>query len=376
MLLLFSLPALALSQGLSLPPPRGPYNVGSKELGLHHTTLNDPSAPNNIGDSLLVTIYYPTRDAAPLQKYMWDGLAAYYEDLYQIAPGSFGNTTANIAYNATPEACGLPTLLFGPAGAGPPSQLFFGLIADSVSMGHAVVTVDHPYEQPYVRFPNGTGIKGHGVEWIDNLPLAEEVHAYRLTDNSAVLDTLPALAAELNMPLNLTHYILFGHSLGGSVSVGQELIERNRTASANKTFMGGINFDGTIFAPADNNHTGIAMDARMPTLLTGSSMRLNGQELSWSRFLSAQSSWRKSIVLSGSVNHTDFSDLVFMRQANGISGGEGAITATRLLEISRTIVGDFIGLVTGSGEGILSGNEEVGESFPELHFTFNGTGEP
>lgn len=132
----------------------------------------------DVGESLLVTVYYPTHDAAPLIPYLWAGLAGFYEDYYNLTHGSFGNTTANIAFNATPvDGPELPTLLFQPALAGPPSQLFLGLIADSVSNGYVVVAVDHPYEQPYIQFPNGTEIYGHGVNWPEDVsPLDTKQH--------------------------------------------------------------------------------------------------------------------------------------------------------------------------------------------------------
>ena len=103
-----------------------------------------------------------------------------------------------------------------------------------------------------------------------------------------------------------------------------------------------------------------------------------GPDESWPRFVSAQKKWRKSLRIKGNSNHTDFSDLIFLKQAYGKAGGEGAITAARFLEISRLIVGDFLAfLVTAVGkEGILSGTEEVRLSFPEVAYEFNGTGTP
>ncbi|KAF2688881.1 hypothetical protein K458DRAFT_283200, partial [Lentithecium fluviatile CBS 122367] len=150
-----------LVSSLSLPPPTGRYNVGSKAYVLPHLTVDDPVAPNGTTTSILVNIYYPTHDTAPSQKYLWPGLAAAAETIYSLPPGAVGNTTTKITYNATPlllSECSdlnLPTLLFGPAAVGPPSQAFFGIISELARKVYAVVTVDHPYEQPYLEYPDG-----------------------------------------------------------------------------------------------------------------------------------------------------------------------------------------------------------------------------
>lgn len=77
---------------------------------------------------------------------------------------------------------------------------------------------------------------------------------------------LPTIASITQVPINLTHFIPLGHSFGGSVAVSQPLVEANRTASSNKTFLGAIDIDGSIFEPAYNASTDTALDNHVPNL--------------------------------------------------------------------------------------------------------------
>jgi hypothetical protein len=361
---------------LGLPPPTGSYNVGSKPYVLNHTTINDPIAPNNISTSILVNVYYPTHDSASSQKYVWPGLAAAYETYYGIPVGSFGNTTASIAFNAHPleHASSLPTLLFFPPFAGPPSQMFYGLISEMVSRGYTVISNDHPYEQPYLQYPNGTSYTGHSVDWDPSPEIYPLTEAYRINDNSAVLDALPSISKHLKVPFNLTHFAFFGHSLGGSAALAQIPAERNRTSSRNKTFLGAINLDGTIFGRASANDSSV--DLGVPSFLFSSSIHPRYYDPTWPIFESWQTGWCKEIHALGNTNHTDFSDLIFMKQANGIAGGGDAISATTMLNYTRTFVGAFFEMLLGGGEGVLKGDAQVQQEWPEVVFEFNNTGDP
>ena len=368
-----------VAAGLSLPPPTGPYNVGSKPYVLDHLTVNDPVAPNGTATSILVNIYYPTRDTAPSQEYLWAGLTGAYETYYAIPAGTF-NITANIAYDAAPlsvpecEALKLPTLFFGPAAIGPPSQVFFGLISELVSKGYVVVTVDHPWEPPYLEYPDGTAFVGHDPAWFPEGDGIVRIHEYRIADNSAVLDALPTISEKLDVPLNQTHFVFFGHSLGGSVALSQILAEKNRTESKDKTFLGALNIDGTNFGTASTNDS--SADLNLPSLLLASSGHLPENDPTWPVFESHQTSWTKGLRILGNSNHSDYSDLIFLKQAIGIGGGEGAITGSRLLEVSRKFVADFFAFVNGGGEGVLVGDGTVQVEWPEVAFDYNGTGDP
>ncbi|KAF2652101.1 hypothetical protein K491DRAFT_695837 [Lophiostoma macrostomum CBS 122681] len=375
-LALVSITSRILVAGLEIPPPTGPYHVGSKPYVLNHTTINDPIAPNNISTSILVNVYYPTHDSDSSQRYVWPGLAAAYETYYGIPPGSFGNTTASIAFDANPlsHTLPLPTLLFFSPFAGPPSQMFHGLISELVSRGYTVISNDHPYEQPYLQYPNGTSYTGHSVDWSPSPDIIPPTIAYRISDNSAVLDALPSISKQLKIPLNFTHFAFFGHSLGGSAALAQILAERNHTTSRNKTFLGAINLDGTIFGRASVNDSSV--DLGVPSFLFSSSLHRRYSDPTWPIFESWQTGWRKEIRTLGRTNHTDFSDLIFMKQANGIAGGGDVISAKTFLNYTRTFVGAFFEMLIGGGEDVLKGDAQVQQEWPSIVFEFNNTGDP
>jgi hypothetical protein len=365
------------ASSLHLPPPTGPYNVGTKPFVLKHTTLNDPVAPTNVSKSILINVYYPTRDNAPPQQYLWPGLTDVYDAYYSLPNGTFNNITANLAYDAKPltkkenNKLRLPTLLFGPAQGGPPSQMYAGIILEMVSKGFPVVTVDHPWEPPYMEYPDGTSFTGHEVTWDPCRSVSNTIHAYRLVDNSAILDALPQISKKLGIPLDLKRFAFFGHSLGASAALVQVLVERHRAASRDKVFLGALNLDGSLYGIAATNSSWV--NTRIPTLTLGSSRHF---DLTWAVFESYQTSWAKSLRILGGSNHTDYSDLIFLKQANGIAGGAGVIAAERFLQVSRTFVGAFFEMLVGKGEGVLSGSVGAVGTFPEVSFDYNNTGDP
>ena len=122
---------------------------------------------------------------------------------YELPNGTIQNATARTTYEAKPlpveewKELNLLTLIFSPPFAGPPSQVFHAFISNLVSHGYSVVTMDHPYEQPYLQLPDGTGIPGlpvdHDINTEEGLEFVQRVHNYRLTDAHAVLKALPSL---------------------------------------------------------------------------------------------------------------------------------------------------------------------------------------
>lgn len=370
---------LALSQGFVLSPPTGSFSVGYKAYTLPKITLNDPVAPNGTGTSVLLNIYYPTKQKASPSTYIWSGLSNLYDGYYGLHNGTFRNVTARTAYNAEPlplkewKQLLLPTLVFSPPFAGPPSQVFRALISDLVSLGYSVVTMDHPYEQPYLQLPDGTGISGLPFDYDANteegLELIQRVHEYRLTDAQAVLEDLPTISKHLSVPLNLTHFSFFGHSLGGSAALSQILYERNLTSRYKHRILGALNMDGSLWDPVAANDS--SADLRIPSLILSSAHHRGDPQ--FADFDNLQSSWAKEINIGGNSNHTDFSDLIVLKQGLGIAGGEGAVSAERMINITRALVRDFQSLLLGKGEGILSGTTEVRAAWPELEWLYNKT---
>jgi hypothetical protein len=385
---LLATPTFAALGSLTLPPPTGPYSVGQTPYVLDHISTNDPFWPNNVSTSVLVNLYYPTLGTPTPTYYIWEGFSKTYDDHYGVPAGSFRNMTADLAFNAPPlpndecEKLRLPTLMFGPPGAGPSSRMFTGLLSELASHGYIIVTVDHPYEQPYLEYPDGRNFTGVlDLSW-DGHTYLQQIYDYRLTDNSALLDAMPRISNDTGIPVNLTHFVFFGHSVGATVALNEVLVERNRTQSKCKTFLGAINMDGSVDGAAHANDS--SADLHAPSLFLKSSVWLrgpNGPAKGPPRplFESHQSSWTKELRWLGKVNHTDFTDTIFLKHALGVSGGAGAISASRMLNTTRTFVKAFMDMVSqgeGGPEGLLSGDSDVTEKFPEVVFDWNGTGDP
>ncbi|KAF1998773.1 hypothetical protein P154DRAFT_523820 [Amniculicola lignicola CBS 123094] len=365
---------VTLASALSLPPPTGKYSVGVKLYVLPKVTPSDPVAPNGTGTSILLHFYYPTLHDGNLQPYIDHGLADYYEEYWALPRDTIYNITAKYSVNATslpkPNASKLPTLLFGPPFAGPSSQCFFSLFSDLASHGYTVVTIDHPYEQPFLEYPDGTGYPGLPVTFEPTYEFLLDVNAYRLTDTSAVLDALPHIAKQwgADAPLNLTHFVTFGHSLGGSAALSSILVERERKTHGRKLrFLGALNIDGTnIGNIGEENATDV--DLRIPSLLLASSIHTNDMDPTWPNFEAGQSAWLKQIQVGAKSNHSDFSDTILWKQYIGVAGGGDSIKAGRMISLTRKLVGDFFQFVNGGGEGILSGSKKVKKEWPELMF--------
>src|SRR5690242_6497089 len=155
-----------LCDSFVLPPPTGIFNVGSEAFVLPKLTTDDPVAPNGTGTFILLNVYYPTEQKASPSKYIWSNLSNLYDNLYGLPNGTFRNTTALVSYKAKPlplrtwKKLQLPTLIFNPGFAGPPSRLFHALLSDLASHGYSVLALDHPHEAPYIQLPDGTGISG------------------------------------------------------------------------------------------------------------------------------------------------------------------------------------------------------------------------
>lgn len=302
--------------GFALPLPTGSFSVGSRAYTLPKSTLEDPVAPNGTGSFILLNVYYPTKQKVPPSKYIWGGLSVLYDDYYGLRNGSIRNFTARTAYNAESlprkewKGLDLPTLIFSLPFAGPPSQVFHAIISDLVSYGYSVVTMDHPYEQPYLQLPDGTGIPGlpfdYDSDTEEGLELIQRVHEYRLTDADAVLSSLPALSKHLSIPLNLTHFSFFGHSLGRSAALSQILYERNHTTAHKHHSLGALTMDGSLWGPAATNDS--FADLRVPSLILSSAHHKGDPQFADVDVL--QSSWAKEVNLGGKSNHTDFSNLI------------------------------------------------------------------
>ncbi|KAK8128878.1 hypothetical protein PG984_009986 [Apiospora sp. TS-2023a] len=377
----------------ALPPTTGPYHVGLQKHAVPYLNEADPVWPDNISNSFLVTLYYPTKqepETRDLERpYLDPATAALYEELYNLTAGDLSTIASpGLIQDAKPldhpssSAPLPPTLFFGPGGGGPPSECYTTLLSDLASHGYVVLAMDHAYEQPFVRYPNGTGIYGLPIlyPWTESMALAAQ--SARVKDSLALLDYLPTLEAETKVKLNQTHVGIFGGSLGGSAAAATLLAaqqQQNTSSSISnprRSFRAGINLDGTFFGPL--------ADVRQPFLILGQEghgvpSNNSANDATWPAFVSAQKTayWRW-VNLKGTLHH-DFSDIGYWKElVPGLGerdGRVGPIEGKRLVEVWRAYVRAFfdlalMGRATAEEDALL--NEGADAEWPEK--TWEGGG--
>jgi hypothetical protein len=153
---------------------------------------------------------------------------------------------------------------------------------------------------------------------------------------------MPRIASDTDISINLTH------SVGGTTALSAVLVERNRTEARRKTFLGAINIDGDVAGPA----RAIALSANLhaPSLLLRQSVQGRLLYSPIHLFQSHQSSWIEELRVLRYSRHTDFRDTISLKQALGLSSGDGSISASRMLNSRSTFVKAFMDMV-GEGSG-------------------------
>lgn len=357
----------ALAHAVAIPPPTGPYGVGVRKFVIDHYNDHDPVAPNNISTSFLATIFYPTtkcgtHDTGP---YLDPETVEPWERIYNFSTGSLTSLTSTLQRDAPfldgpAGESNYPTLLFGPGGAGPSTECNAILLSDLASHGYTAIGLDHPYEQVWLRYPNGTGIPGRPLEYPWTLEEYIAVYEQRLDDTRVFLEKLPGLVQRLEAPINTTHVGTFGHSLGGAAAVGS-LFDSDLVKSA-------IDLDGTLFGrPALNSSEA---DTGKPSLLLGFDEHFDD---SYETYPDFQTAYWRGVRING-TRHNDFSDVTFWKtvgNANPPLPG-GPTIGARQVHIVRTLVKTFFDftLLGGDPPAVLDGPTE---EFPELWF-FDGEG--
>ncbi|MGB8294520.1 MAG: hypothetical protein WCG85_03770, partial [Polyangia bacterium] len=155
----------------------------------------------------------------------------------------FANHVRTHSYSNLPFASSLtqaPALLFSPAYNAQP-RMYTAFIEEAVSRGYIVVAISHTLWTPVTTFADGSTINmTHSVN-DSNISSAAGVW---LADAGFVLDELVKTASsdpdgEIEGHVDLTKVGMFGHSFGGSTSVGM-LVTDDRVMAA-------IDFDGSIY---------------------------------------------------------------------------------------------------------------------------------
>jgi pimeloyl-ACP methyl ester carboxylesterase len=340
-----SVPALVLALGVfaraadpdlvPIPPVTGKYNVGATKQVIELYSENDPTAPGGIQSEYLATIYYPTLDKPSEPKpFVEPELAEIMEQAYGINPGTIRRAIASISWDASylPRHLagrGLPTLILGPGGLGPPSDCYVTIISDLVSHGYVIAALDHPYEQPFLRFPNGTGLFGLPADYVPELDEIERLVDARVNDTLHFIDNYPDLVAKLKAPFKTSVFGAFGHSLGGAVAA--------EAAYYSDKLRSALNMDGSFWNRA--NSSSPDADLGKPVMLFGSEPHRPEGDPSWRTFPEVQTDWWRLFLVTGTV-HREFSDATFWKTIDAFEG-LGTIDGVRMVDIMRTYVRAF-----------------------------------
>lgn len=352
----------AIAGAISIPQPSGPYHVAVSTHTIEHYNPNDPLAPNNVSTAFLATIFYPTlqEPAGEPQPYLNPETAAFFETSWHYTTGVIASITSTLQRDA-PFLGGsvgespYPTILFGPGGGGPPVEGSTIMLAELASYGYTVIGLDHPFEQPFLRYPNGTGVYGVDIDY-DDPTLIEEIYETRLVDNTVFLQYFPKLVQKLNAPINTTHIGAVGYSLGGAAALGS-MYEDDRLIS-------GVNFDGSLYA----QENGTLADEKKPVMMLGSEYHHTGGGIddTWVNFLSEQTGYVREMAINGTTHH-DFCDDTFWKTVEeGSDPAAGTINGNRQVEILNTYVRAFFDLtLLGRKSPILDGPSP---DWPEVVF--------
>ncbi|KAI1740926.1 hypothetical protein F4680DRAFT_88741 [Xylaria scruposa] len=353
-----------LTQAIALPPPTGIYNVGVSKHTIEHYNSHDPLAPGNVSTAFLATIYYPTlqKPHGLPQPYLEPELAAIMETQFNYSAGFLSTFTSTIQPNAPflkvqDGEVQLPTLLFGPGGGGPPVAGNTILISELVSHGYTVVGLDHPFEQPFIRYPNGTGVLGVDIDYYDSA-LIEAIYDTRVVDNAVFLKYFPELTRKLGAPFNTTHMGSFGYSLGGAAALAA-IYNDNR-------FVSGLNLDGSLYETLAENST--VADAKKPVFLIGFEFHTGvdyDHDITWESFIKYQTGYFRMITIDGSLHH-DFCDDTFWKTIMPTDPSTGPIDGNRMYKILNDYVRAFFDFtLLGRSSPLLDGPSAA---WPEVVF--------
>ncbi|KAK2031944.1 platelet-activating factor acetylhydrolase [Colletotrichum zoysiae] len=339
--------------GEQIPAPTGKYNVGAQRFVIPFLNGEDPVWPNGISTEYLATLYYPTADEKPYPKpYLEPELADLYAALWNF---NISHLTSTVRWNASylDEGTG-PTLLFGPGGWGPPTDGNYIVISDLVSHGYVVAAFDHIFEQPFLRYPNGTGVYGlspafnnYTNEWV------EKLHATRVKHQLHFIDHFPSLVADLKAPFKTDDYGAFGVSIGGSAALTVAL-ESDAVAAA-------INVDGTIFGRLNSTSDS---DLKKPSLILGFQNHNANTDRTWNNYRAWQTGWWRLLSVDGTM-HGDWSDRTIWKLF-GTTRPLGPIDGNRMVNISRTFIKAFFDKnFLGTEQPLL---DTPSADFPEVHW--------
>jgi predicted dienelactone hydrolase len=316
----------------TLPPPHGPYRVGTfvrhlTDRSRHERHASSPAAPRE----LMIQVWYPAENVP--------GVRAWYRDprMNTLKSSHFRLVKTHAYWNlpVAKEAGAFPVLLFSPSSGGFRSQNTFE-VEELASQGYIVVGIDHPYSASRVVFPDGR--VAHSVPWIDTSSQAtfqESSNKVELMVQDHVADAIFVLdemerwnrAGSAGPPagrMELAKVGVFGHSFGGALAAN--------LCNADPRVVAGINMDGWMFG--DGLRNGIAKpfffmsggNGRGPDRLAieklAGDQRIEGERdlVDWQAMESSLKRFGGYHLTILGSSHGNFSDLVLFERVSAFMG--------------------------------------------------------
>ena len=311
-------PAASAAPALALPPPTGPYAVGTRWLHLVDAARPDPWRPE-LRRELMVSLWYPARfgtgRTAPYTTAAVSARIVAAEGL-PLPPDVLTTVRTNARRDAAarpPGRGGWPLVVLSP-GFSLSRESLTGLAEDLASRGYLVAAVDHPYEARGVEFDDGRVTDCLACELAGVLPRVVEG---RTADVSFLLDHLTRIRYA-----DRTRIAVVGHSIGGASAV--HLLRTDPRVDA------AVDLDGSLFLPVP------AGSVRRPVLLVGSD---RPADTTWVRDWPGLRGWKRWVTVQGS-GHMSFTDRPVLGAQLGLD--PGAIPAEQQLSITRNYVARFL----------------------------------
>lgn len=357
-LVFFITTLFAQETGEFLMTPKGPYQVGVTKLYLTDFSRKDPFKRRQFR-KVYVKVWYPAQNikqqnpALYIDDYPLDVIYETFKTkklskewiakLGKASSHSYTNAEINL------NEASYPVLIFNPGFYFGLPDLYLSMMEELASWGYIVCSVNHPYEQPYMHFPDGEEayLKKKRAQWAylqlvvadmfqwkarDSEEKIEEVTRYYhkmlhrfnkivslwTADSRFVIDYFEKSQnkqenIEVIDRMNLQQLGVFGQSIGGAVS-GEICVQDKRVKA-------GVNFDCFQFGGA------IDQPINQPFMLMQSDYN---------------ESWNLGNTVNFKLTNGDFAFLSFPRSSHFVFS-DAAILPYETEEIRKSMIGDING---------------------------------
>lgn len=209
-----------------VPKPTGPYNAGVRRFIQPFFKNHSRNRNHVLMDATyeyMVTVYYPTLKESTVQPYLEPGFTQVLErDIEKLPQGILQQMMAHRVWNASflpvKDPVG-PTILFDGRLRFPPSDGHTILLSELASHGYTVAAIDHPFEQLYLKYPNGTeAMNPEGMKYGEYLLRTAYFDAALRRGNVTkdLLDRWPEIVDRMGAPFAKDNVGLLGFELGAS----------------------------------------------------------------------------------------------------------------------------------------------------------------